>query len=41
MRYEKKNADCDKHDFYLIVSIFREEAFQDKMQIGFKFFNCF
>lgn len=41
MRYMKINADCSKHGFYLMVSIFRKETCKNKMQIGFKFLNWF
>jgi len=41
MRYMKINADYSKYGFYLMVSIFRKEAFKNKLQIGFKFLNWF
>lgn len=39
MRHMKIKADFGKHGFYLMVSIFREEAFKNKIEMGFKFLN--
>lgn len=35
LKKEKIHTDCDTHGFHLMVSIFRDEAFKNKMQMGF------